>query len=182
MLPTATAACAARGAGSSPCGSILDHFPVGKSMMCTSFVAPASRIPARSKASAAAHRQDHAPRDQASEAMCTHLLLSLLAASLHRGLPAPLRLLHDVPGQLTVRASTLGCRSVASPTRTEHDQLGVGQSLLAADDDRERVPASWTREAALDWERDGQRSRLNMIAFHDCLSQQIKSRTTRPRK
>lgn len=45
MLPTAAAACAARGAGSSPRGSILVHFPVLNSIMCTSFVAPASRIP-----------------------------------------------------------------------------------------------------------------------------------------
>ena len=45
MLPTAAAACAALGEGGSPCGFMRSHFPLLTSMMCTSLVAPASRIP-----------------------------------------------------------------------------------------------------------------------------------------
>ena len=52
MLPTAAAACAALGEGGSPCGFIRSHFPLLTSMMCTSLVAPASRIPEQS------HRAD----------------------------------------------------------------------------------------------------------------------------
>lgn len=46
MLPTAAAACAARGEGGSPCGVTFSHLPLRTSMMCTSLVAPASRMPA----------------------------------------------------------------------------------------------------------------------------------------
>ena len=46
MLPTAAAACAARGEGGSPCGAIFSHLPLLTSMMCTSLVAPASLMPA----------------------------------------------------------------------------------------------------------------------------------------
>ena len=45
MLPTAAAACAARGEGGSPCGVIFSHFPTRASNTCTSLVAPASRMP-----------------------------------------------------------------------------------------------------------------------------------------
>lgn len=47
MLPTAAAACAALGEGGSPWGFMRSHFPLLTSMMCTSLVAPASRIPAQ---------------------------------------------------------------------------------------------------------------------------------------
>ncbi len=46
MLPTAAAACAARGLGGSPSGVTFSHRPLRTSMMCTSLVAPASRMPA----------------------------------------------------------------------------------------------------------------------------------------
>lgn len=46
MLPTAAAACAARGLGGSPSGVTFSHLPLRTSMMCTSLVAPASRMPA----------------------------------------------------------------------------------------------------------------------------------------
>ena len=45
MLPTAAAAWAARGDGASPAGVARSHFPVRTFMMCTSLVAPASRMP-----------------------------------------------------------------------------------------------------------------------------------------
>ena len=41
MLPTAAAACAARGEGGSPDGCNLVHVPERTSNMCTSLVAPA---------------------------------------------------------------------------------------------------------------------------------------------
>lgn len=46
MLPTAAAACAARGEGGSPSGVTFSHLPLRTSMMCTSLVAPARRMPA----------------------------------------------------------------------------------------------------------------------------------------
>jgi hypothetical protein len=46
MLPTAAAACAARGEGGSPSGTTFSHLPLRTSMMCTSLVAPARRMPA----------------------------------------------------------------------------------------------------------------------------------------
>ena len=45
MLPTAAAACAARGEGGSPCGTKRSHLPLRTSKMCTSLVAPASLMP-----------------------------------------------------------------------------------------------------------------------------------------
>mmetsp|Transcript_40337 Transcript_40337/g.86061 ORF Transcript_40337/g.86061 Transcript_40337/m.86061 type:complete len:235 (-) Transcript_40337:204-908(-) len=45
MWPTAAAACAALGEGGSPPGSMRSQRPVETLMMCTSEVAPASRIP-----------------------------------------------------------------------------------------------------------------------------------------
>lgn len=52
MLPTAAAACAARGEGGSPWGAMRSHLPLRTSMMCTSLVAPASLMPARAAAAA----------------------------------------------------------------------------------------------------------------------------------
>jgi hypothetical protein len=46
MLPTAAAACAARGEGASPSGVIFSHLPFFTSNTCTSLVAPARRMPA----------------------------------------------------------------------------------------------------------------------------------------
>lgn len=47
MFPTAAAACAARGEGGSPSGVTFSQRPVRTSMMLTSLVAPAKRMPVR---------------------------------------------------------------------------------------------------------------------------------------
>ena len=52
MLPTAAAACAARGEGASPSGASLVHAPERMSKQCTSEVAPASRMPVAAPAPA----------------------------------------------------------------------------------------------------------------------------------
>eukprot|EP00955_Chlamydomonas_euryale_P097241 365062-Chlamydomonas_euryale.AAC.10 len=46
MFPTAAAACAARGLGGSPCGTTFSHVPDRTWKTCTSWVAPASLMPA----------------------------------------------------------------------------------------------------------------------------------------
>lgn len=69
MLPTAAAACAARGDGGSPSGAYLSHLPLRTSKMCTSFVAPARRMPTQ-KGSALQKSEDDTPRHGKSTACC----------------------------------------------------------------------------------------------------------------
>ena len=56
MLPTAAAAWAARGEGGSPAGVMRSHLPLRTSMRWTSFVAPARRMPAGSRAAVTPNR------------------------------------------------------------------------------------------------------------------------------
>ena len=92
MLPTAAAACAARGEGGSPCGTKRSHLPLRTSMMCTSLVAPASLMPARVHANkrqlppvALAERAQHA------QAVCAPQpgALTALLGNGSRGTPVP---------------------------------------------------------------------------------------------
>ena len=66
MLPTAAAACAARGEGASPSGASLVHAPERTSKQCTSEVAPASRIPVAAPAPAEEFSSAVAPPNRIS--------------------------------------------------------------------------------------------------------------------
>jgi hypothetical protein len=141
MAPTAAAACAARGEGGSPWGVILDHVPARTSNMCTSFVAPASLMPAAGAAAAAGEREPgrrasagvqartlSRRRSRRAAARMPHLLLALASPwACHRGSwprSPPARWLH-LQGQRTCRRT---------PRRSQVVVWGVatGAALRAA--------------------------------------------------
>lgn len=77
MLPTAAAACAARGLGGSPCGTTFSHLPVRTSMMCTSLVAPARRMPERSRAGSERATRSWSKLGGSSHVDCTSVATSV---------------------------------------------------------------------------------------------------------